>query len=108
MSGDMSMGRVVGVARVGDPSRELERVVARPELRVLRLQLREAPLYVARPAGRQFCCGQRYLSFFEDQIDLFQRGFCTWGVAAEHSTVSLRALCKLLGRERRKQLSLFS
>ena len=45
MSGDMSMmGRVVGVARVGDPSRELERVVARPELRVLRLQLREAPL----------------------------------------------------------------
>ena len=50
--------------------------------------------YVARPAGRQFCCGQRYLSFFEDQIDLFQRGFCTWGVAAEHSTVSLRALTK--------------
>jgi hypothetical protein len=36
ISGDMSMGRVVGVARVGDPSRELERVVARPELRVLR------------------------------------------------------------------------
>ena len=44
MSGDMSMGRVVGVARVGDPSRELERVVARPELRVLHLQLREAAL----------------------------------------------------------------
>ena len=43
MSGDMSMGRVVGVARVGDPSRELERVVARPELGVLHLQLREAP-----------------------------------------------------------------
>ena len=44
MSGDMSMGRVVGVARVGDPSRELERVVARPELRVLHLQLRESTL----------------------------------------------------------------
>ena len=45
MSGDMrAWGRVVGVARVGDPSRELERVVARPELRVLRLQLREASL----------------------------------------------------------------
>ena len=44
MSGDISMGRVVGVARVEDPSRELERVVARPELRVLRFQLREAPL----------------------------------------------------------------
>ena len=44
MSGDMSMGRVVGVARVGDPSRELERVVAAPQLRVLRLQLREAAL----------------------------------------------------------------
>ena len=38
------MGRVVGVARVGDPSRELERVVARPELRVLHFQLREAAL----------------------------------------------------------------
>ena len=36
-------GRVVVVARVGDPSRELERVVARPELGVLHLQLREAP-----------------------------------------------------------------
>ena len=29
--------------RSGTPSRELERVVARPELRVLRFQLREAP-----------------------------------------------------------------
>ena len=46
------MGRVVGVARVGDPSRELERVVARPELRVLRLQLREAPLEL-RDAGAE-------------------------------------------------------
>ena len=44
MSGDMSMGRIVGVARVKDPSRELERVVIAPQLRVLRFQLREAPL----------------------------------------------------------------
>ena len=36
MSGDMSMGRILGVARAGDTSRELERVVARPELGVLR------------------------------------------------------------------------
>ena len=45
MSGDMSMmGRVVGVARVGDTSRELERVVARPQLRVLHFHMRELAL----------------------------------------------------------------
>ena len=46
MSGDMSMGGGVSLASrgLGTPSRELERVVARPELRVLHFQLREAAL----------------------------------------------------------------
>ena len=52
MSGDVSMGRVVGVARVGDPSRELGRVVARPELGVLRFHLRELALEL-RDAGAE-------------------------------------------------------
>ena len=55
MSGDMSMGRVVGVARVGDPSRELERVVVvdlRPQLRVLHFHLRKAALEL-RDAGAE-------------------------------------------------------
>ena len=36
------MGRVVASRGSGNPSRELERVVAAPQLRVLHLQLREA------------------------------------------------------------------
>ena len=59
--------------RSGTPSRELERVVARPELGVLRFQLREAPFELcdARAERRDlgfavgvalredwlFCCG---------------------------------------------------
>ena len=55
MSGDMSMGRIVGVARVKDPSRELERVVVvdlRPQLRVLHFHLRKAALEL-RDAGAE-------------------------------------------------------
>ena len=44
MSGDMRAWGVSLASRgSGTPSRELERVVARPELGVLRFQLREAP-----------------------------------------------------------------
>ena len=53
MSGDMSIWGVSLASRgSGTPSRELERVVARPELRILRLQLREAPLEL-RDAGAE-------------------------------------------------------
>ena len=77
------MGRILGVARVGDTSRELERVVARPQLRVLRFQLRDAPLLLGDPRAKR-----RHLGLAVG-VALAIAGF--------HSSFSQKLTCILLG-----------